>query len=104
MRDHVSQHRRASPTKKFVGVRELKTNAARILRHVRQARVSYVVTHRGRAVGVILPLDFGEDASPAADDAAAGAAWNAFLRAGRRLEQRFRPGVSGLRLLAAMRR
>jgi antitoxin (DNA-binding transcriptional repressor) of toxin-antitoxin stability system len=86
-----------------VGVRELKTHAAGILRHVREARASYVLTHRGRAVGVILPLD--PDISSVGSDAEeAQAAWAAFLRAGRRLERRFRPAVSGVRLLADMRR
>jgi antitoxin (DNA-binding transcriptional repressor) of toxin-antitoxin stability system len=103
MRDHRDSSATASRApKKSVGVRELKTHAARIVRHVREARASYVLTHRGRAVGVILPID--ADMSTAAEDADAGAAWNAFLRAGRRLESRFRPGISGVRLLSAMRR
>jgi len=84
-------------------VRELKTHAARILRQVRDARASYIVTHRGRAVGVILPLD-AEDGSRTPDGADATAAWAAFVRAGRRLERRFRPGASGVRALAATRR
>lgn len=100
MRDHLSTRRRSA--KKVVGVRELKTHAAGILRHVREARASYILTHRGRAVGMILPLEPAEDASAASEDAAA--AWDAFMRAGRRLERRFRPGVSGVRLLSAMRR
>lgn len=100
MRDH-STARRAS-AKKIVGVRELKTHAARILRHVREARASYILTHRGRAVGMILPLEPVEEASTASEDAAA--AWNTFVGAGRRIERRFRPGVSGVRLLSAMRR
>ena len=86
-----------------VGVRELKTHAARILRRVREARASYVLTYRGRAVGVILPIEASEMAQ-GAEDIDASAAWNAFLRAGRRLEHRFRPDVSGVRLLSAMRR
>jgi antitoxin (DNA-binding transcriptional repressor) of toxin-antitoxin stability system len=103
MSDHTG--RVASPATKVVGVRELKTHAARIIRHVREARASYLLTHRGRTVGVILPIDSGEDAVPAAaEDAATSAAWDAFLRAGRRLEGRFRPGVSGVRLLSRMRR
>jgi hypothetical protein len=53
---------------------------------------------------VILPLDLADSTSPTAEDADAGAAWNAFLRAGRRLERRFRPGMSAVRLLSAMRR
>jgi prevent-host-death family protein len=104
MRDHLEKAARLRPPKKVVGVRELKTHAARILRHVREGRASYILTHRGRAVGVILPLDPAEGTSPALEEADAGAAWDAFVRAGRRLERRFRPGVSGVRLLSAMRR
>ncbi|MBI2834397.1 MAG: type II toxin-antitoxin system Phd/YefM family antitoxin [Acidobacteria bacterium] len=104
MRDHIGSPVRSRPAKKVVGVRDLKTHAARILRHVREARASYILTHRGRAVGVILPLDPAEDTSPTTEDADAPAAWDAFMRAGRRLERRFRPGVSGVRLLSAMRR
>lgn len=103
MRDHLNKPARPRPSKKVVGVRELKTHAARILRQVRELRASYILTHRGRAVGVILPLDPIDDTSPTSEDADA-AAWSAFLRAGRRLERRFRPGVSGVRLLSAMRR
>ena len=101
MRDHQMTTTRRPP-KREVGVRELKTHAARILRHVRETRTSYILTHRGRAVGVILPID--ADTSVATEDEDTSAAWNAFLRAGRRLESRFRPGMSGVRLLSAMRR
>ena len=104
MRNHIQPVRRAKSTTKTVGVRELKTHAARILRHVREARTSYILTHRGQAVGVILPLDAPEEAAPSADDANAGAAWDAFLRAGQRIHGRFRPGASGIRLLSEMRR
>ena len=100
MKDHHAA--RPGPAKKVVGVRELKTHAAGILRRVREARVSYVLTHRGRAIGMILPLEPLEDTAGAPEDAAA--AWDTFVRAGRRLERRFRPGVSGVRLLSATRR
>lgn len=100
MRDPNSA--RPGSEKKVVGVRELKTHAARILRHVREARASYVVTYRGRAVGMILPLEPTEVTAATPEDAAA--AWDTFLRAGRRLERRFRRGVSGVRLLSATRR
>ena len=103
MRNHIEPVRR-KPARKAVGVRELKTHAARILRHVREARASYILTHRGQAVGVILPLDAPEEVAPSADDAHAGAAWDAFLRAGQRIQGRFRPGASGVRLLSDMRR
>jgi antitoxin (DNA-binding transcriptional repressor) of toxin-antitoxin stability system len=93
---------RRGPAQRVVGVRELKTHAAGILRHVREARASYILTHRGRAVGMILPLEPAEDLGVTSEDA--DAAWDAFVRAGRRLERRFRPGVSGVHLLSATRR
>ena len=104
MTDYSSRGARRIPTRETVGVRELKTHAAQILRRVRDARASYVVTHRGRAIGVILPLDGVDDASHSAQDVSATTAWEAFVRAGRRLERRFAPGTSGVDLLSAMRR
>ena len=104
MRDHINPKSRRKATRKSVGVRELKTHAARILRQVREARASYLVTHRGRAIGVILPVDGEDEASYAPEAADAGAAWEAFLQAGRRLERRFTPKASGVRLLSDMRR
>ncbi len=103
MSDHL-ESARARPIQKVVGVRELKAHTARILREVRDSRTSYILTHRGRAVGIILPLDPTQSHSEAADDSDAAAAWDRFLRAGRRLEKGFRPGVSGVRLLSTMRR
>jgi antitoxin (DNA-binding transcriptional repressor) of toxin-antitoxin stability system len=103
MRNHIARARRKS-AKRAVGVRELKTHAARILRHVREARASYILTHRGQAVGVILPLEAPEDDAPSVDDGHPGAAWDAFLRAGKRIQPRFRPGAGGVRVLSDMRR
>ena len=104
MRDHLAASGRGKPVQNLVGVRELKANAAHILRQVRDKRASYVLTHRGRAVGVLLPFDPVEDRSQAGDNSEAAVAWETFMQAGRRLERRFRPGVSGMRLLSGMRR
>ena len=88
----------------MVGVRELKTHAARIMRHVRDARASYVLTHRGEAVGVILPLDPRQPAPAGPEDTGADEAWQAFLRAGRKIEDRFSPRKGGVRILSETRR
>ncbi len=104
MSDHTGPAPRRKTSSTRVGVRELKTHAAHILRQVRESRASYVVTHRGHAIGVILPVDAGDDASQASESADATAAWDTFVRVGRRLERRFTPGVSGVRLLSDMRR
>lgn len=100
MTDHKPA--RPAPANKVVGVRDLKTHAARIMRHVRETRASYILTHRGVAVAMILPLDPAENTLVTSE--AAAAPWDAFLGAGRRLAPRFRPRVSGVRLLSAMRR
>ena len=104
MRNHTKRSRSIGLKKRVVGVRELKTHATTIVRQVRDARASFLVTHRGCAVGVILPLDPGGTASAAHDNDDSAAAWEAFLRAGRRLERSFQRGVSGVRLLSTMRR
>jgi prevent-host-death family protein len=104
MRDHVARAARREGGRRSVGVRELKAHAARILRQVRDARTSYLLTHRGRAIGVILPVDTEGEGAHAADAIDATAAWEAFLRAGRRLEGRFAPRASGVRVLSDMRR
>ena len=104
MRDHISRDRGSEDGRTSVGVRELKAHAARILRQVRESRTPCLVTHRGRAIGVILPVD-GEDDSAQTSEAVDGPmAWQAFVRAGRRLETRFAPAASGVRLLSEMRR
>jgi prevent-host-death family protein len=40
-----------------IGVRELKTHASEILRKVREERVRYTVTYRGKPIGVLVPLE-----------------------------------------------
>jgi prevent-host-death family protein len=40
-----------------VGIRELKNETSEILRAVREEKAEYVVTHRGKPVAVILPLN-----------------------------------------------
>jgi prevent-host-death family protein len=104
MTDHMRRPGSGKNTRRGVGVRELKTHAAEIVRQVRDARASYVVTHRGRAVAVILPIDGNQDPPNAAEAVDATAAWDVFLRAGRHLERRFARGASGVRILSDMRR
>jgi prevent-host-death family protein len=104
MKDHISRSGRGKVTLKSVGVRELKTHAAHIVRQVRERRASYLVTHRGRPIGVILPVDGEGEIPHMAEAVDAPTAWNTFLRAGRQLERRFVRGTSAVRLLSDMRR
>jgi prevent-host-death family protein len=106
MRGHIAHPKRSAadpPKQRLVGVRELKAQAGVILRRVRDSQASYILTHRGRAIGVILPLDPRANDDQPADDSAVNA-WANFIQAGQRLEGRFRRGVGGVRMLSAMRR
>ena len=102
MRDHKAPTPRAKrpAVQQPVGVRELKTHASRILRQVRDSRASFVLTHRGKAIGVILPLSEAGRVPDMDDDATA---WTNFWEAGRRLENSLHPGESPMRALFEMR-
>ena len=102
MSDHIKRQPRRASKQVSVGVRELKTHAARIVRGVREEHATYVVTHRGTPVGVILPLASGE--APPVAAAPNDSPWARFLAAGRRIAPGFRPGVSGVRVLSESRR
>jgi prevent-host-death family protein len=105
MRGHIAKRPVSTgitADQKMVGVRELKANASRILRQVRDSRESFILTHRGRAVGVILPLESSPRETALDDDEAS--AWANFLAAGRQIERRSRRGVDAVQLLSSMRR
>ena len=95
--------RRRSGAKR-VGVQDWKIHAAGILRELRDSRTPVVLTQRGRAVAMILPIDCESGAAAAADISGEASAWNAFLDAGRRLSPRFKAGKSGIREINEMRR
>ena len=44
-----------------IGVKELKIHASEIMRKVREERISYTITYRGKPVGVLLPLEENGD-------------------------------------------
>src|SRR5947199_10455470 len=39
------------------GIRELKIRASELVRHVRERKVRYIITHRGRPVAVLGPVE-----------------------------------------------
>ena len=104
MSDHMKSRRRRALRRLVqqpVGVRELKTHATRIVREVRDSGASFVITHRGKAVGVILPLERANGWVGDADDEKR--AWADFWESGRRLEEAFTSGASPMHELFKMR-
>jgi len=41
----------------LIGVRELRNNTAEVLRQVREEKAEYIITHQGKPVALMLPID-----------------------------------------------
>lgn len=86
-----------------IGVRELKARASAILRRVRDQRARYIVTYRGRPVGLLLPLEgIGEPPLPAGEPAAA--VWEELTRLGEEIGRGWQSPLTGAEILSEMRR
>lgn len=84
-----------------IGVRELKTHASEIIRSVRDERARYLVTYRGRPVGVLLPLDEAGDALAETEE---DAVWQELTELGEEIGQGWESSLSSAELLSEMRR
>jgi len=65
-----------------VGVRELKTRASEIVRDVREHRARYIITYRGRPVGVLAPLETAPQAGPLPGGEPGTSVWEELTRLG----------------------
>ena len=81
-----------------IGVRELKVNASEIVRSVRKRRSRYLITYRGRPVGLLTPLDVS--AHPATE---ANTAWAELTRLGEELARGWPAGKTSAEYLSEMR-
>ena len=84
-----------------IGVRELKTKASEIVRNVRKRRARYIITYRGRPVGLLSPLDAQE---PSRADSSESPAWDELTRLGKEIGRGWPAGVSSADVLSEMRR
>ena len=87
-----------------VGVRELKAHASEIIREVRERRARYVITYRGRPVGLLMPLDEASTALPPLSEEAGAHAWEALTRLGKEIGREWRSPLTSSELLSEMRR
>ena len=85
---------------KDIGIRELKSRASELVRHVAEEHATYTITRRGRAVGVLAPADF----HPPERSQAGDAAWGRLEALWARVDKSRPPRKSALRELAKMRR
>lgn len=83
-----------------IGVRELKTHASEILRNVRRRKTRYVITYRGRPVGILTPVQELETSVPSS----AKENWDELTRLGQKIAEGWPAGVSSSDILSEMRR
>lgn len=87
-----------------VGVRELKTQASEIVRQIRESRARYIITYRGKPVGLLMPLDESSPSSLHSAEGPAETPWETLMRLGKELGQGWRSPLSSTELLSEMRR
>jgi prevent-host-death family protein len=87
-----------------VGVRELKARASEIIRAVRERRARYLITYRGRPVGVLLPLDEASRGEVMVGGAQGADAWEELTRLGEEIGRGWRSPSTSAELLSEMRR
>ena len=87
-----------------VGVRELKTRASEIVRNVRENRARYVITYRGRPVGVLLPLQEAPETRLAVGGQHGADVWEELSELGAEIGQGWKSPLTSAELLSEMRR
>ena len=87
-----------------IGIRELKARASQIIRNVRERRARYLITHRGRPVGVLLPLEEARMVPPAPTGEPGATAWEELTRLGEEIGKGWRSSLTSTEMLSEMRR
>jgi prevent-host-death family protein len=87
-----------------IGIRELKTRASEIIRTVRDQRARYLITYRGRPVGVLLPLEELEPDELAPEIASGTGVWEELVELGEEIGRGWQSPLTSAELLSGMRR
>jgi prevent-host-death family protein len=87
-----------------VGVRELKIHASEIVREVKERRARYVITHRGRPVGLLVPLEEPASQAISPSQKPEASAWEELERLGEEIGRGWRSPLTSADLLSEMRR
>ena len=84
-----------------VGVRELKIRASEIVRRVRERKMRYIITYRGRPVAALGPVEGLAAPEPGVADASA---WHELERLGETIGKGWRSSKTSSDLLSESRR
>lgn len=86
-----------------IGVQELKARASEILRNVWKRRARYVITYRGRPIGMLSPVE-QVPAIPTSTPESADEVWAELTRLGKEIGRGWRSTQTSTELLSQMRR
>lgn len=86
-----------------VGIRELKAHASEIMRAVREEGASYVITHRGRPSGILIPYP-DESLSVISRQKSKDEVWKRFQRLGEEIGKGWEPGLTTQQVMDEIRR
>jgi len=87
-----------------IGVQELKARASEILRNVWKRRARYVITYRGRPIGMLSPVEQVPATNLASTPESADAVWAELTRLGEEISRGWRSSQTSTELLSQMRR
>ena len=87
-----------------VGVRELQSRASKIVRALRERRISYIITYRGRPVGLLMPLVDPDRGARNVGEGRDIDAWEELTRLGEEIGREWHSPLTGDELLSQMRR
>ncbi len=87
-----------------IGIRELKTHTSEIMRQVRDERIRYVITYRGRPVGMLLPLEKADLEERLLPEPSLADPWEELIELGQEIGQGWQTAQTGAEILSDMRR
>lgn len=83
-----------------IGIRELKSHASAILRKVKETGARYIITHRGRPIAAIIPLEKPQDIAIEGNTTA----WDDLIMIGEQISQSWQSEQDSTEILSGMRR
>jgi prevent-host-death family protein len=87
--------------KKEIGIRELKNKTSSIVRQVREESTEYIITHHGRPVAVLRPIE--DEDTEELKIQKAKEAWEELLEIGRKLHESNPNARSAVEILEEIR-
>ncbi|NOH12432.1 MAG: type II toxin-antitoxin system prevent-host-death family antitoxin [Chloroflexi bacterium] len=87
-----------------LGIRELKAKASEILRTVREQGSRYVITHRGRPIAILSPVETIERSTIDPESENGENRWQELEDLGHKISVAWQSEQSSAEILAAMRR